>query len=264
MAIKSGTIEKYQTALKSLLGKLSQSDFTEYAMSDLIKEHKLFPGLAGILVSLNWIEKRSGKGKKTEYRAKKSWKDVDPIHVKAVIKAVNNYNPKKKVQKQQKIVSTGVIAVLNELIKEAEGLGQSTVKIVYRHKYNPLDTLESLGDAFKKGIKDLTQYEEHKIINSPRSLFISKITNGQTLSQADIKTAQDFARILTELNREDATNGFTARCKYHTNKLAKTESPLERVQLIDDICMLYIKYKRTPGTRFLYTERYKQLLKENI
>lgn len=50
MAIQSGTIEKYQKALKSLLGKLDRADYKEYVMSDIINEHKLFPGLASILV----------------------------------------------------------------------------------------------------------------------------------------------------------------------------------------------------------------------
>lgn len=187
---------------------------------------------------------------------------MDPIHVKNLIKACNAYSPKKTIKKKQAIVTNGVIAVLGTLVKEAEQLGPSTVKVVYRNKYNHLDTLESLGDAFKKGVKDLSVYEEHKIINSPRSEFISKITNGMSLSTADIKTAMEFAQMLAALNNEDATNGFAARYKYHANKLAKTESVLERVQLIDDICNLYITYKRKPGARFQHFERYNQLLRE--
>jgi len=264
MAIQSSTRERYQEFIKGLLLSLSKVEYREYSISTKIAKYKLFPALTKVLENMGYISRRK-KGQKFEYIRLKDAKDVDPKHVIDIIKRCNSfYNKPKKVAKV--IAQNNVLKAMQEIIAEARILGDSTVKVVYRNKSNHaqqyIDATAFAHAVIKQKIAP-SDFEEHQIIHSPRSILIEKITGNGIINVATLNTARDFYEVLIMLNKEDSSNSFTKKAnnlKQNAKRCPQTVAGnLRRAQLITELCQLYIDYKKIPGPRFTYMDIYNNL-----
>jgi uncharacterized protein YbcI len=269
MAVKSETLKKYQEFIYGLLNSLNLLDYKEYPVSKKIAEYKLAPVISKVLLENKYITRKQ-EGSKFYYKALIKSKDVDPKDIVALIRKCNNYyygRSSKKVVKEP--VNNGILINMKSITEEFNKLGNATVKVVYRNKTNftqCYDSAQKFAADVINGKIDPSKFEEHKIINSPRTELIKKVTGNGVVKSSDIEIVKNFQKVLVALSKEESSNNFTRRTANLSQNIKRcpptAEGNLRKAQMVQELCQLYIDYKKIPSNRFAYLSVYKKM-KEN-
>jgi hypothetical protein len=176
----------------------------------------------------------------------KTNKTIDPIDARKIIDYCNQ------------LAKHTIIKSIKLFNDEYENLQASTIRKVYRNKYDHKQIINNLEQAIQQGV-NLADFEIHTITRSPKATFLQKHLGKEYVHETDIEYVSKFLKTLKKLA---GNSEFQKQLTSLSNKIINSKDVVRTANLRRERVELYIKHKIIPRANFKDLNLYYKIKKD--
>jgi len=234
----------YSEALVALYKMIDDSSYKIIKTKAFITEYKVHPDFFKALEILGYISIKKLSRRSFAFKLLKN--SHEPVDARKIIDVCTTAS-KTTVFKMMDIFNEGI-----------QILEESTVRKVFRHKFDHSKILKDLEQAISLGV-NLNDYEIHTVVNSPRATFLQKQVGRPFINDSDIEKTMLFLKHLKKLK---GNSDFQKQLININAKIGYAQKdPIKLAALRKERVELYIKHKIIPRSNFKDLDLYYSLKK---